>query len=203
MLVALTKTNAITRTVNSGGSIQTAINASSNGDTIIVNAGTYGENLIINKQLTLLGANAAVSPNGGTRVTESIIDLGNLTSRQIRFNSNNIIMKGFRIINLNQQGAIISGGGITSTTTSSNVIIEKNLFENLKGNVIYTSGTISNWTITDNKIQTVTTYSSNFGSGLSFWVNATNLTITNNTFSNLSWEGIQLVCYNTSNNFNI
>ena len=98
MLVALTKTNAITRYVNTTGTwgsntpcystIQAAINASTNGDEIIVDAGTYGENLIINKQVTLLGANAAISPNGGTRVTESIIDLGNSTTRQIRFNSN-------------------------------------------------------------------------------------------------------------------
>ena len=211
MLVALTKTNAITRYVNTGGTwgsntpcyptIQLAINYSSNGDEIIVNAGTYTEALIINKGVTLLGANAAVSPNTGSRVTESIINLAG--GSQIRFNSNSISMKGFRIINLTQQGAIISGGGITSTTTSSNVTIEKNLFENLSGNAVYTSGSISNWTVTDNKIQNVTTYSGNYGSGLSFWVNATNLTVTNNTFSNLSYEGIQLICYGSSNIFNI
>jgi hypothetical protein len=207
MLVTLTKTNAITRTVNSGGSIQTAINSSSNGDTIIVNAGTYGEALNIDKQLTLLGANAAISPNTGSRVAETIIDL--TTGRQIRFRSNNITMKGFRIINLNQQGAIISGGATSpSTSSTAYVTIEKNLFENLTGNAIYTNGSISNWTVTDNKIQNVTTYTSsgNFGSGFSFGQNSTGnasyLTVTNNSFSNISWDGIQLVCNGTtSNNF--
>jgi hypothetical protein len=118
-------------------------------------------------------------------------------------------MKGFRIINLNQQGAIISGGATSpSTSSTAYVTIEKNLFENLTGNAIYTNGSISNWTVTDNKIQNVTTYTSsgNFGSGFSFGQNSTGnasqLTVTNNSFSNLSWDGIQLVCNGTtSNNF--
>src|SRR3984893_14741838 len=53
--------------------IQAAINASSSGDTIIVFKGTYAEEININKALTLLGPNAGINPNMGTRVAEAVI----------------------------------------------------------------------------------------------------------------------------------
>ena len=54
--------------------IQTAINLSSPGDTILVCPGTYVEELTVNKQLTILGPNAGVNPNTGTRTAEAIIN---------------------------------------------------------------------------------------------------------------------------------
>src|ERR1700726_703006 len=53
--------------------IQAAINASSTGDTIIVFEGIYAEEITIDKALTLLGPNAGVNPNMGTRVPEAVI----------------------------------------------------------------------------------------------------------------------------------
>jgi pectin methylesterase-like acyl-CoA thioesterase len=65
MLVALTKTNAITRYVNTTGTwgsntpcystIQAAITASSTGDVINVDAGTYNESLIVPSNVTITG----------------------------------------------------------------------------------------------------------------------------------------------------
>lgn len=46
--------------VNDGESIQTAINSAIAGDTIYVHAGTYSENIIVNKALTLQGDGAGV-----------------------------------------------------------------------------------------------------------------------------------------------
>jgi hypothetical protein len=192
--------NTLTTLVSSHATIQAAINAGTtlSGYAIDVDAGTYTEALLINKSLTILGPNAAVSPNGGSRVAEAIIDLTG--GSRIKIATNDITLKGFKIVNLNQQGAIISGGGLSGTTAAANVTIEKNLFDNLTGNAIYTSGSISNWTITDNKIQNVSSYTTGgtYGSGMGFWLGASNLTITNNTISNVAWEGIQFVCYVTS-----
>jgi hypothetical protein len=177
--------------------IQPAINAANANEVIEVAAGTYTEMLDVNKSVTILGPNAAISPNGGSRVAEAIIDLTG--GNQIRIGADNIILKGFKIVNLNQQGAIIAGGGLSATTAAANVTIEKNLFDNLTGNAIYTYGSVSNWTITDNKIQNVAYFSGGggYGSAMGFWLNANGLTITNNTISNIAWEGIQFICYQT------
>jgi hypothetical protein len=52
--------------------IQSAINAASDGDVIMVAAGTYNEALNINKGVTILGANADIDGNG-VRGAETII----------------------------------------------------------------------------------------------------------------------------------
>jgi hypothetical protein len=53
--------------------IQAAINAAAPTDTIQVCAGTYAEQININKPLTLLGPNTGIDPNVGPRVAEAVI----------------------------------------------------------------------------------------------------------------------------------
>ncbi|MGO9599563.1 MAG: nitrous oxide reductase family maturation protein NosD [Isosphaeraceae bacterium] len=63
--------------VGPGGSIQAAVNAAKPGDTIKVAPGTYNENILIEKPVTLLGAQAGVNPITGLRTNpanESTID---------------------------------------------------------------------------------------------------------------------------------
>src|SRR4030095_15019132 len=53
--------------------IQEGINAVTSGGTVIVYAGTYPEQLSINKPVSVLGPNATINPNGGVRVAEATI----------------------------------------------------------------------------------------------------------------------------------
>ena len=85
--------------VNPGGtggcfaSIQAAINAASPGDTIDVAAGTYNEQIAINKTLTLHGAMAGIDAR--TRIgSESVI---NHADGPVQILANNVVIDGFTI----------------------------------------------------------------------------------------------------------
>lgn len=65
-LLMASNAGAATITVNTGGGadytlIQDAVNASNNGDTIMVATGTYNENVVVNKAVSLIGAGADVT----------------------------------------------------------------------------------------------------------------------------------------------
>ena len=64
--------------VGSGGydTIQEAIDAASPGDTIEIAAGTYDEHVVIDKAVTLLGANAGIGGNDDSRGPESVVTGG-------------------------------------------------------------------------------------------------------------------------------
>ncbi|MFC3288542.1 hypothetical protein ACFOHI_11230, partial [Paracoccus aerius] len=53
-------------------SLQEAVNLASEGDTIIVSAGSYNENVVIDKTLTILGANAGSSADGSRQTEASL-----------------------------------------------------------------------------------------------------------------------------------
>ena len=58
--------------VENGQSIQAVIVGAADGDTIVVDAGTYAESLTIDKAVTILGANAGIAGTA-TRGAETII----------------------------------------------------------------------------------------------------------------------------------
>ena len=89
--------------------IQGGIGGVDEGGTVNVAAGTYNENLVMNKSLNLIGAQFDVDPRtseGGRTGNESIIDGGNSGSI-ITVRANNIIINGFTIQNAGSGGGCV------------------------------------------------------------------------------------------------
>jgi nitrous oxidase accessory protein NosD len=76
--------------------IQAAINAVGPNGTIYVYSGTYSENLLVNKSVTLLGANNNVSGDG-LRDPESLIHANGNTSGVVTVTANNVTISGFTV----------------------------------------------------------------------------------------------------------
>jgi nitrous oxidase accessory protein len=133
--------------------IQSAINAASNGDTIFVYAGTYPEDLVIGTTVTVLGEdkNTTIISGDGTAATVNIT-------------ANSIILKGFTIRNDGtQNGVYISTGfhqfmddiftmtshGIYLFYSSENVMMECMFYDNTHSGIYMQVG--ANNTITNNE----------------------------------------------------
>jgi nitrous oxidase accessory protein NosD len=194
MLVALTKTNAITRYVSTGGTwgsntpcystIAAAILTSSNGDEIIVNAGTYSNSFTINKNLTIKGANAGTL-GSAIRVAESIIKDVTITIS----GASAVILDGFHIYHtINTSGAKIVVGN--TPTTIQNCIIERvSTTPGVNAYGIQTTGssteaiTIQRNLFTGSLAGSLFSSHKTWNSGV-YSNGGNNITITNNTFEN-------------------
>jgi len=144
------------------------------GHTITVAANTYAENIIVNKSLTIIGPNNAISPNGGTRIGEAIIvpsvsdPAGGII---ITITASNVSLAGFTIDGDNTligvakdalRGVFANANGLTG------INVYKNIVKNLAGSGIrfqqttnYFATTVGatfsyNNTIHDNLIQDIT-----------------------------------------------
>ena len=79
--------------------ITKAISVAAAGNTIYVDAGTYAEDVIVNKPLTILGANKDKDACSGTRIAESVIVPATSSpfGEIIKVQASNVTIKGFTI----------------------------------------------------------------------------------------------------------
>lgn len=91
-----TSVEAATWYVNPGGSIQAAVNAAAPNDTIVVAAGSYPENVVVNKNLILLGAQAGVDARGRV-AAETIVGTVSGTAIYVTNAAQSITIDGFSI----------------------------------------------------------------------------------------------------------
>ena len=122
--------------------IQAAIDAASDGDTIIVAAGSYPENIVINKDITLFGAKCGIDAAGNTdRGGESIIVGG-----QVEITAAGATINGFKL-----EGNRIFINGAADVTVSYN-IIENSSMHGIRldsfspnANIVYNTISNPNW----------------------------------------------------------
>ncbi len=191
-------------------SIQAAINdpMTLNGHTITVDAGTYAEDIVVSKSLTILGPNANIDPCSGSRVAEAIVvpATAAISSGEIfHVAASNVTIKGFTIDGDNTaitSGFISTNGadidaaeGITVYETGiNNLTVENNIIKNLSyfGVTLYDypAGVPSTGhVISNNKIQDLGTY--DVTSGINLWgggvllYNNQYAAVTNNCMTNV------------------
>ena len=183
--------------VGAGMSIQAAINASSNGETVNVRAGTFNEDVLLNKSITLQGAGAANTtvsgPIGGQGSTISIIannaivdgftvtrDGNNVTDwNNVSLNSGGITIQGLTITGVEIRNNTITGmrSGIDLNNTSGVTNIHHNLIDNNHTGMIMRNA-VQNTSFHHN------TVTNNRTLGLLFLVGGLGEDVTGSTFNN-------------------
>lgn len=159
--------------VYSGESIKDAIDAANESDTVYVHGGTYNENLVINKIITLTGEGSGVTT----------INSASSNQHTIEITANSVTISGFAITNVQDSFSPIKLGSVSNCLISNNVI--KN-----GGNGVYLIGSNSN-TIQDNTIE-----SNNVGM---YFSNSDSNTIKSNSIQKNLMYGIFSVSTSTGN----
>ena len=200
-----------------------AISMASPGNTIRMDAGTYPGNVIVNKTVTILGPNAGIDPNTGSRVAEAVVvpgasDISAGEIFHITANTSNVIIDGLTIDGDNRaintgfsstNGSDIDAAeGITAYETGINNLT---VINNIIGNLSYFGVTLydypagvpsSGHVISNNLFQDMGTYDA--GSGIDFWgggvllYNNQYASVTNNVMENVR-IGIQTGNFSQAN----
>ena len=228
--VNITIGNCNVQNTNTGvnyATIQAAINASTtlNGHIITVGAGTYAEDIIVNKSLDFRGANYGISPNGGTRIAETVVHPATSGSDGVFvIQANDVKIDGFKLdgdnttINSGWTGTngadIDAYDGIVyydlaNTKIVNNVSIKNNIIQNFQYFAVDLFGwdnynnPVSSGNIVDNNlIKDLGTYTA--GNGYDKWgggvllYNNIYASVTNNVMTNVR-IGLQTGNYSKAN----
>jgi hypothetical protein len=158
-------------------SIQTAITYSNSGDEVLVEAGTYTENLLIDKAgLSILGPNSNLAGNNNARSPEAILQ------GVARVEANDVTIKGLSIdgTTVTQSTNLVMRGILVANTASrSGVAIENNIIQNWVTGISLAGGGSPGW-VNNATIKGNLLINNSIGST----ENATNLTIIDNSFDN-------------------
>ena len=165
-MTILPTVNADTIYVYHGGSIQDAIDAANPGDTVFVYNGTYYENIVIDKSISLIGEDKDTTIIDG----EGIGDVISVTSAWVN-------ISGFTIQN-SSVDLYNPGSGIRLNSTNYVKITDNNINNNAFGILLYSS---SNNNIISNSI---TNNSNHYYYGIVLVYSSNNNNIANNIVAN-------------------
>ena len=124
--------------------IQLGVDAAVPGGTVYVAAGTYVQDLVIDKAVTLLGTNAAINPNTGMRVTEAVLYPKTsapdpaVCENMVYLKVSNVTVKGFTFDGDNPAlttGVTINGANVDACEILAgyegmgNIVVENNILK--------------------------------------------------------------------------
>jgi parallel beta-helix repeat protein len=161
--------------VTQNPSIQNAVTYSEAGGVVQVEAGTFTENVTINKALDVRGANYGINPNTETRSSESVL------SGTFSLQSSGINVDGFEVIGAGAAFAAGGAGPWSNVTISNNRMIGKTGQQTVAygfslGNVTTSIGA-TNWQVSNNRIEDI---QATDATAMALF-NITGLNISNNT----------------------
>ena len=157
-------------------SIQDAVNGTDVGGTITVPAGTYLEHVVVDKSLTLQGANMGVVGNS-TRGPESVVDGGN-TSSPFQITANDVTIDGFTITN--GSNGLGTGVHIAIGVSGGYELLNNVITGNSMG--VY-ANCVDSCLIQNNLFEANNTPGAAGGAGI-YLENSSGLTVNNNEFRN-------------------
>jgi parallel beta-helix repeat protein len=211
-LTVVPPASAGTAHVYSGGSIQTAVDGASSGDTIYVHAGTYNENLTITKDLSLIGDGMSVTTIDGSTpsplthaitVDGAVVNISGFTITEA--------VDGVRYTD-GASGTIadntISGYGHgiynhSSSPTITNNTIQSGIYNFSQSSPMITANTITGCTrgIYNHSSSPTITNNTITGNEYGIYNHSSSPTITNNTITVTDYDthGVEYGIYNELN----
>ncbi|MFA6170975.1 MAG: Ig-like domain-containing protein [Patescibacteria group bacterium] len=166
--------------------IQEAVTKSTAGDTIDIAAGTYDQGaseITINKSLTIAGPNVSISPNGGSRVAEAIIE-GSAGGGPATFN----ITSGTAVVTFEGLTFATTGAEMRSDASGATISLRKNIFSGAMTDGLYFEDPIL--TLDDNLFTSIDTPNADTVQvGGHYSASANTITITNNTWTGITSSG--------------
>jgi parallel beta-helix repeat protein len=179
--------------------IEDAINSANSGDTIFVHSGTYYENLLINKTITIIGENRDSTIIYGSedepviKVNADGVSISEFTIQKNASRSNGISIEGASNITIYYNKIIGSYNGISMHSSSNSTISNNIISDNIIG--IYAIS-ITRCLISDNTVShntfgiciSTSNYNVIFRNSISY----------NDVYGiNLEYSRINEICYNT------
>ena len=177
--------------------IQAAVNAAAAGGTVTVDAGTYAEQVTVNKPLTIQGAKAGVDARGGGRPTASAASESVVTgtsgtngrSAAFRILADDVTIDGFTVTGQSNPDELVGAGVVIGPKQSGTHVVNDVVRGNVAGLFL------ANYSPTDAALIQHCYFGSNnndgpnggrgvYTNGTVSGGNLTNVTIDANTFAN-------------------
>ena len=170
------------------GSIQDVINLALTGNTVVVAAGTYNQQITVNKDITLTGA------TGDYTTSDAVIDLGSTSTYAIRLEQgcDGATIEGLEIINSYGIYVDSNAGGEGNVTIQNNYVHDLFVSSDLTGGFFVNASCwppLESWRIQGNTLENIT---GSLSSGLRP-ENMKNVVISGNTINNMGYSGILLI----------